>query len=147
MAFRSNLLRAALAIGISLGSLANGRTITLSDARKLVREALAASDSNGPSVKIERFRYNYAPEFYVFMAWWPNPAGSPLLGYYAVNPWTGDVWDVMGCKRISSPAIEKEKESIRRRSKLAAEVEGTLHEKSPGCSAIERKTTAGKPEN
>ena len=50
------------------------------------------------------------------MAWWPNPHGSPVLGYYAVNPWTGDVWDVMGCKRISSPAIQAEQRSILKRS-------------------------------
>src|SRR5580658_1182521 len=133
MASCLRFIRAALAFGIGLGALASGRTISLNDARKLVREALVASDLNGPSVKIEPFRYDYAPDFYAFMAWWPNPGGSPLLGYYAVNRWTGDVWDVMGCKRISSPAIRREQESIWRRSRLAPEARGTIQETSPAC--------------
>lgn len=146
MVFDTNLLRAVLSIGISIGALANDRTISSNKARELVREALVALNMNGPSVKIDHFRYDYAPEFYAFMAWWPNPEGSPLIGYYAVNPWTGDVWDVTGCRRISSAALQKEQEQIWKRSNLLPGAEGTLHEKSPGCSAIERKMSEGKQE-
>jgi hypothetical protein len=34
----------------------------------------------------------------------PNPDGDPLLGYFAVNPWTGDICDEIGCEQITSPA-------------------------------------------
>jgi hypothetical protein len=117
------------------------------DARKaegLVREALIALNLNGPAVKIERMRYDYAPEFYAFMASWPNPGGSSLLGYYAVNPWTGDVWDTIACKRVTSASLHQEQEAIWKRSGLLAEAEATLHEKSPGCSPVERNKSLRK---
>jgi hypothetical protein len=133
-----------LVLGIGMVSPANGRTISRDAANKLVREALVALHEDGPSVKIVRFRYDYAPEFYSFTAMWPNPDGDPLIGYFAVNPWTGDVWDVMGCRRITSPAIEKEQESIWKRSRLAPGAKETLREKSPACSAAERKAGTGK---
>lgn len=130
---------AILAVGFSTLSLAYGRTISQDTARKLVHDALVTLNKSGPSVKIARFRYDYAPEFYAFAATWPNPDGDPLIGYFAVNPWTGDVWDIMGCKRITSPAIEKEQDAIWKRSQIAPEAKGTLQEKSPACSAIELK--------
>ena len=138
MAIHWRLLRVALVLGGSLVSLAGGHTISRSAARKLVREALIARRQYDPLVRIDPFRYDYAPEFTSFMAWWPNPDGDPLIGYFAVNPWTGDVWDVIGCERITSPTLQKAQESIWKQSHLLPEAKGTLHEKSPACSAIER---------
>jgi hypothetical protein len=87
------------------------------------------------------WQYEWAPEFYTFQAWRPNPGNGPLLTYYfAVNPWTGDVWDAIGCERITSPALEKEQESIFRRAHLSADRQKALSEKSPGCSEIETKS-------
>src|SRR5260370_41672409 len=108
MTFGLRFFRVMLAVGFSTISLAHGRTISQSTARKLVREALVTMNQDGPSVKITRFRDDHAREFYTFDATWPNPDGDPLIGYFAVNPWTGDVWDLGGCKRITSSAIEKE---------------------------------------
>src|SRR5258708_7000586 len=97
------LLRRTLVFGVGLVALAQGRTISSSSARKLVREALTARGQYDRSVRILPFRYDYAPEFEAFMARWPNPDGDPLIGYFAVSPWTGNVWDVIGCEQISSP--------------------------------------------
>jgi flagellum-specific peptidoglycan hydrolase FlgJ len=37
------------------------------------------------------------------------------FGYFAVNPWTGDVWALWGCHRMSTPALRKSQAAIRRR--------------------------------
>ena len=37
------------------------------------------------------------------------------FGFFAVNPWTGDVWSLWGCHRLSTPALRKSKAEIRRR--------------------------------
>ena len=123
-----------LTIGIAFGSVANGRAIGPATARRLVRQALIAVNQEAPSVRVEPLRYDYAPEFYAFAATWPNSDGDPLIGYFAVNPWTGDVWDINACKRISSPALRREQEAIWKHSKLMPEAEKVLHERSPACS-------------
>jgi len=40
---------------------------------------------------------------------------SNTFGYFAVNKWTGDVWILWGCKKLSSPALLKAQEGIKRR--------------------------------
>lgn len=36
------------------------------------------------------------------------------MGWYAVNRWTGDVWDINGnCKHLISPSLRKEQEKIK----------------------------------
>jgi hypothetical protein len=141
MALRLGFLRALIYLGASAACIAGDHSIKLSLARKLVHKALVALDQDGPKVRIVEYRYDYAPEFYSFMAWWPNPDGDPLIGYFAVNPWTGDVWDIMGCRRVSSADLEKEQDAIWARLRLLPEARGTLRAKSPACGGIERKTS------
>jgi hypothetical protein len=134
-----DLVALILTVGVVCGSDTLSRTITRSEARRLVHEALVALNQDAPSVKIEQYRYDYAPEFYAFDATWPNPDGDPLIGYFAVNPWTGDVWDINACKQITSPVLARQQEAIWKRSKLMREAESTLHAKSPACSSIDTK--------
>jgi len=42
-----------------------------------------------------------------------EPNGS--FGFFAVNPWTGDVWDLWDCRRLSTPALRKSQAIIRSR--------------------------------
>ena len=70
---------------------------------------------------------------------------SPRRPYFAVNPWTGDVWDAMGCTRITSPTLLKEQEAIWRRSQLPAEVRKAIRDKYPAdCSASQGKVNDAK---
>lgn len=34
---------------------------------------------------------------------------------YGVNPWTGDVWDLWECKRVTNPALRKAQTEIKKR--------------------------------
>lgn len=44
-----------------------------------------------------------------------NLAGNGSFGFFAVNPWTGDVWALWGCHKLSTPALRKSQAEIRRR--------------------------------
>ena len=41
--------------------------------------------------------------------------GDGSYGYFAVNPWTGDVWALWGCRTLSTPALRKAQAEIRHR--------------------------------
>jgi hypothetical protein len=131
----SGALGVGLALGLGLPSSLSGREITMKVARGLVHEALVVIGQNAPSVSIVPFRYDYAPEFLSFEALWPNPGGSGLIGYFAVNPQTGDIWEINGCYKITSAKIRTMQTSIRKHSQLTPRDERALHEKTPACSA------------
>jgi hypothetical protein len=63
--------------------------------------------------------YDYQGDFdsaaYPFYPYeWLGLHGDPL-GWFAVNPWTGDVWDIWNCKHITSNALKKKQDRIRQR--------------------------------
>jgi hypothetical protein len=78
------------------------------------------------------------PKFYMFEAIQhvdvTTVFGVGNATYIGVNPWTGDVWDNTHCEKITSPAIKKEQESIRKKLKLTADQLQRLGQKTPyGC--------------
>lgn len=44
-----------------------------------------------------------------------NQSGNGSFGFFAVNPWTGDVWALWGCHKLLTPALRKSQAEIRRR--------------------------------
>jgi len=131
----SNLLRLALALGFSAWAPGLERTIDEAMALKLIDEALPAVGEVRASVQIGPWRYYWAPEFYTFQAWRAGEGGVLLTYYFAVNPWTGDVWDAMACKRITTREVQKDQEAIWARSGIPSEAREALRERSPAdCS-------------
>lgn len=116
-------------VGAGIAQEQNLRRIGIATARTLANQVVNAhgtvtlTDSSRP----------LDPEFYYFSATWPNPKGSPMIGYFAVNPWTGDVWDVNGCKRLESRSLSKLKENIRKKSGIRKNVFSELQNKQPLC--------------
>jgi hypothetical protein len=53
--------------------------------------------------------------FFEFYGISTAPESEGGFGYFAVNPWTGDVWDLWGCHKLSTPALRKSQAKIRRR--------------------------------
>jgi len=142
---RSMFFMLALTLALSMVSLAHPRTISERTARRLVQEALGTLGENRPAVQIGPWKYYWAPEFYTFSAWRAGEQDVLVPYYFAVNPWTGDVWDAMGCKRITSPAIAREQESIGKRFRLPVEARKALHAKSPACCSEIRQEMSAKP--
>jgi hypothetical protein len=75
----------------------------------LVHEALK---SRGSGIDLDNEAHADDPGFYFFGATWPNPTGSPVIGYFAVNSVTGDIWD-QGCRLITTPSVQWLQSAIR----------------------------------
>jgi hypothetical protein len=79
-------------------------------------QRLAAEGHYGAERNVDAFDYdgNLDPPFFVYYGINDSPAEGGF-GYFAVNPWTGDVWALWGCHRLSTPALRKSQAAIRRR--------------------------------
>jgi len=135
-----------LSLAASSSSLALDFTINTATATELVRDALASLGEEGAGAKIAigPWPYYWAPDFITLYAEVPLPAiGKIEPRYFAVNPWTGDVWDPFACTPITSPTIRRKQEAIWKVSQAAAklpdEARQVLQARSPAC-------TPAKPE-
>jgi len=75
-----------------------------------------AAEGTGHSKTPEDLDYQGArnnPPFFVFYGLNEPPAVGGF-GYFAVNPWTGDVWALWGCHKLFTPALRKSLAEIRR---------------------------------
>jgi hypothetical protein len=82
--------------------------ITLAQARELVMASLTPLERNAPGVGIElpdkgpndmvSYQVSDKPRFLLFHVTWNATEGSDLIGWYAVDIYTGDVFNaVSGC--------------------------------------------------
>jgi hypothetical protein len=132
------MTRAALLIIVLLGasypSSALPPTINEATARELVRDALASLGQQGTDIGIGPWLYYWAPDFFTIEAWRPSPTGGAMqTWYFAVNPWTGDVWNAIACTRITSTTIKRKQEEIWKSSKLPDEARQFLQARPPAC--------------
>ena len=79
-------------------------------------QRLAAEADHGSATHLELFDYDshLSPPFFVYYGL-TEPPVEGSFGYFAVNPWTGDVWALWGCRRLSTPALRKSHAAICRR--------------------------------
>lgn len=110
---------------------ADQRKITVRQARDLVYEAVKG---NNKGAEIDRIENPYDREFYYFEVIVPNAVASPVVGHFAVNPWTGDVWNPALCERVAVPALKKLQKNIHRRSGLNRGEYLKAEKKKPICS-------------
>lgn len=106
-------------------------------AEALVREAIASLHEDGRDAKIhvEQWNYYWVPDFITLQAEVLVPSmGLVTMRYFAVNPWTGDIWEPFGCSRITSPEIKRKQDEIWKSSKLPAEARLVLEERTPACT-------------
>jgi hypothetical protein len=112
-------------------------TISTATATELVRGALASLGEFSVRTKIAIYPWPYywAPDFITLQAEVPhNDSGRIGMRYFAVNPWTGDVWDAMACTRITSPTINRKQDEIWKSSKLPDEARRVLQARTPACT-------------
>jgi hypothetical protein len=97
-------------------------------------EAMAALGIGPKGFDLMPYVNDYAPDFYSFQAL-PQGLGSEgSIGFFAVNPWSGYVWNLAGCRQVTSPALRREQKRIIELSGMSASEVKTLGGKSPGCS-------------
>jgi hypothetical protein len=128
---RELLLLLVAATAISAARQAEPRKIPMQEARRLVYEVVK---TNNKDAEIDRTENPYDREFYYFEVIVPNAVASPVVGHFAVNPWTGDVWNPALCERVTLPALKRLQERIRRESGLTRNDYLKAERKKPICS-------------
>ncbi len=90
-------------------------------AHTLARSTLTVSARRLPGMRFDREKASHPDGFYWFevTANVPDEA-SPLLGYFAVNKATGDVWNPVQCRKLTSVAIRHFQEQLRLKRKISA---------------------------
>jgi len=131
----------------SLVVLALDPTISKATAAELVRDALASLGEGHEASKIPVLPWDYywAPDFITLQAEILVPStGTVAMQYFAVNPWTGDVWEPFGCTRITSPTIKRKQDEIWKSSKLPDEARHVLQARAPACTPAKPERTEKK---
>ena len=126
------LLLVASPAGVALDFIVSKAT-----AAELVRDALASlGDAGAGKIAVGPWPYYWAPDFITLYAevLHSSPVGPLEMRYFAVNPWTGDVWEPFGCTRITSPTIKRKQDQIWKGSKLPDEARLVLQERAPACT-------------
>jgi hypothetical protein len=116
--------------------------ISKATAEELVRDALASLGEGHEASKIPVLPWDYywAPDFITLQAEVLVPStGTVAMRYFAVNPWTGDVWEPFGCTRITSPTIKRKQDETWKSSKLPDEARQVLQARAPACTPAKPK--------
>ena len=97
------------------------RLVSGEDAKELVLAALPSKTKQLPKFELEGGDDPTYPQFYVFQAEWAGaPNGSMVIGHYAVDKTTADVWNaVMACEELSNPSVRKLQAKVRSRIGLS----------------------------
>jgi hypothetical protein len=111
--------RSLLAASLALASIFHS-ALGWSTARKLNEEeaqtlAAAATGHDKSPEDLDFQDTMTSPSFFVFYGL-NQPMGEGGFGFFAVNRWTGDVWALWGCHRLSTPPLRKSQRQIWRRS-------------------------------
>lgn len=75
------------------------------------------------------------PNFYMINAYWDNPGGSVLVGYYAVERTTADVWSFPVCGRYTSPTLRKLQQTLRNSIGLTNAEYQKVRKPGPSCGS------------
>ncbi len=78
---------------------------------------LMAAEAKGDEYRPDQFRVSLrhkSPPFFV-LDLLNRPGLKGVAGFYAVNPWTGDVWNLLGCYELMTPDLLVSKLEIRKR--------------------------------
>jgi hypothetical protein len=89
--------------------------VTVDQATALVMASLTAQQRRLPSVEAEPFDNPGSPKFLFFTVTWEGtPNGSVVVGNYAVDPYTGDVFSsTMSCYEEKNKRLEALQARIR----------------------------------
>jgi len=121
-------------------AVANGaaeRKITVEQARALVMASLTAQQRRLPKVEAEHFDdpENPSPKFWIFtVVWEGTPNGSVVVGNYAVDPYTGDVFSATReCDEVKNKRLKRLQAQVRAKLHLSQSEYQRLKTKGPLC--------------
>ena len=112
---------------------ARTRDLTESETRQLVMQALDSSARKLPKLAVDPYTdaKSPVPNFYEFSVTWDNPNGAVVVGFFAVNRATGDVWKLVVCSKVESAHLRRLQAALRRRIKLREDEFRKLKDEAP----------------
>ncbi len=112
-------------------------SISTETAAELVRAALDGTKERPtklPGFRLELMERPLDSTFYFFEVTWSSPTwASPLVGSYAVDPKTGDVWDGIVCRQFKGSKLEELQRAARRKIGLTDGEYRKLRRHGPMC--------------
>jgi hypothetical protein len=109
--------------------------ITTDQARALVMASLTAQQRRLPKVEAEPYDAPDTSKFLFFTVTWEGtPKGSVVVGNYAVDPYTGDVFSAtIGCYQEKNKRLEALQAQVRAKLHLPQSEYRRLKTKGPLC--------------
>jgi hypothetical protein len=111
---RRPLITVALALVLQTLVSARTRDLTTTEGRELVMEALDPEARKLPGLAIE-LEDRKVSGFYEFAVTWDNPNGGVVVGFFAVNQATGEIWKLVVCRTIESPSLRRLQNAVRKK--------------------------------
>lgn len=111
------------------------RTITADQARALVLASLTPEQRRLPSLGADPYKDTNTSKFLFFtVSWAGTPNGSVVVGNYAVDPHTGDVFSAtVGCEEEKNKNLQALQTRIRASLHLSQSEYQRLKTKGPLC--------------
>lgn len=111
------------------------RMVTPAQAKALVLASLTAEQKRLPQLGAERYDYPSSPRCMFFTVTWAGgPNQSVVVGNYAVDPYTGDVWSATAsCSEETNPELRALQSRIRAELGLSHSEYSRLKTKGPLC--------------
>ncbi len=100
---------------------ARTRDLNVGEARKLIEAAVGGRVRNLPGFTLEINNNDNVPGFLNFDATFDNPHGSPVVGFYAVNQVTGEVWKLVICRKVDSAELRRLQTNLHKQLQISAE--------------------------
>jgi hypothetical protein len=111
------------------------RQITREEARALLNKALEGSKMTKlPEFKLTESTSDGNSRWYLFRGTWAGaPNGSYIIGYWAVDKRTAEVWKGVICQELKFPALEDMQSDIRQKIGLSVEEYLKIRVDGPEC--------------
>lgn len=116
------------------------RNVSLKEANDLVFAYLKSTGCTNRTCWLERYHDVVGSDFYGFQGISNNPHSSFNLGYYEVDPRTGDVWSGVVCERFEIPSVVRLQRTIRKRIGLTDVEYRKLQRPGPLCDPGDKPT-------
>lgn len=118
---RLNLLPVLfVALGCQLVGTARIRDLKENEARELIAAGLGIDVSH---LSLDPFKLKDSSNFFAYTVLTKNETAgvSPVIGNFAVNRITGDVWELVVCRRITNAAVKRLQEDLQKRIRIGGE--------------------------
>ena len=111
------------------------RKISVFQAKELIAASLTVQQRRLPKLQVEQFYEPGSSRFWFFTAMWEGlPKGSVVVGNYAVDPCSADVFSaVASCDEILNPTLQSLQRRIRTGLHLSKAEYQRLKTRGPLC--------------